>query len=117
MAFEIPGLKNGTQPAGADLRLKQYHGVKLNAAAAVVAAGAGEAIAGVLQNKPNTGEACERMMTGVTKGVAGAIIAAGADVQVDANGQFITKAAGIGVGRHLGQAACAVGDVISIELS
>jgi hypothetical protein len=47
---------------------------------------------GVLQNKPGAvGRAGTIMMTGITKGVAGAPIAAGAALSMDANGRFVPQ--------------------------
>jgi hypothetical protein len=57
-----------SRPAGADLRTSQYLFVKLNATGAVIlCAAAGETGIGVLQNKPNTGEAAIVCVNGVSK--------------------------------------------------
>lgn len=52
---------------------------------------------GVLQNKPQSGEHASVAVSGVTKGVAGAAIAAGASVGVTNSGFLITAASGTGV--------------------
>ena len=88
--FEIPLLK-WTRDAGADLRTSQYLGLKMSGAN-VVLAGNGERIVGVLQNKPNSGEAVEIQTLGITKGVLGDTVTAGADVAMDASGRFVPAA-------------------------
>ena len=59
------------------------------------------------------GETIPVSVIGTHHAEAGAAVAAGAAVEVDAAGRVITKAAGIGVGRAL-QAAGALGDVIEV---
>lgn len=119
MAIEIPGEKNGLCVAAADLSAKQFLFVKITAAFAVnVATASGEAVLGVLQNNPKSGQSATVMVTGVTKVVAGAAIAAGARVQSNATGAAITATATAG---HIEQgfaleAAAAAGDVISVQL-
>ena len=54
-------------PAGADLTGDQYKIVKLNASGQVVLAGAGELAVGVLQNKPDSGEAAQVRIFGLTR--------------------------------------------------
>ena len=81
--------------AAADLSAKQFFCVKVTAENAVNLAGAGEAVDGVLQNKPTSGQ--EATVWGVgstTKAVAGAAVAAGADVTPDANGKLVTAGTG-----------------------
>ena len=61
------GVLDITFKATADLRLKQYYFVKMDAADAVNLAGANEASVGILQNKPNTGEAAVVRIVGTSK--------------------------------------------------
>lgn len=82
-----------TVAAGADLSLKQFYAVKLDANAQVVAAGAGEDAIGVVQNKPKLGEMATVRIAGITKMVAGAAIAAGARVASGAAGKGKTAVA------------------------
>ena len=90
MATENPVWEVGNLTAAADLRTKQYCFVKITAAKAVnVATAKGEGVLGVLQNKPNSGEAAEVMIIGRTKCIAGAAITAGAKVITDANAKGI----------------------------
>jgi hypothetical protein len=69
MAYEIPGADKISFPAGGDLRLLQYHFVRLNTSGAVVTmtADTGEYPVGILQNAPNTGETAELMLRGISK--------------------------------------------------
>jgi hypothetical protein len=68
MAYEIPGFKLGTLLADADLRTKQYCFVRVHTTGKVALGpiATGGKVIGVLQNKPNIGEACEIMVSGVT---------------------------------------------------
>lgn len=73
--------------AGADLSAKQFYAVKLNSSGQVIAAGAGEAAIGVVQNKPASGQAATVRVAGITKIVAGIAITAGAAVASGAAGK------------------------------
>lgn len=118
MAYEIPFAKLGTLTASADLRTHQYKFAKVSGAGtATVAAASTDAVVGVIQNKPNTGEEVELTVLGVTKVVAGAAVAAGAEVMSDASGRAITAAAAAGANRVLGyalDAASAAGEIITV---
>jgi predicted RecA/RadA family phage recombinase len=66
--YEIPGFTFGTLVAAADLRTAQYCFVVIDGNGKVaLPGGTGVVCAGVLQNKPNTGEAATVMMNGITK--------------------------------------------------
>lgn len=92
MAFEIPGFTL-TLEAGANLTTKQYHGVTVNSSGRVVSAGNGADAIGVLQNKPNTGQAATIMVTGVSYiRVATGGLTAGDDVGMDADGAAVNAA-------------------------
>jgi hypothetical protein len=68
MAYEIPGADKISLPAGGDLRLLQYHFVKLNSSgAAITISNDGHYPIGILQNAPNTGETAEIMIRGISK--------------------------------------------------
>lgn len=60
----------------------------------VVAAGAGEAGIGIIQNKPAANEGATIAISGVSKAVAGAVIAVNAEVTADANGKLVTATTG-----------------------
>ena len=89
--------------AGADLRTKQYHFVKLNAAGVVVVCSvAGEDSIGVLQNNPNTGEGCTIAPTGsVSRVFAHEAIDANEAVETHTDGTAVPSASGIVLGLTL----------------
>lgn len=116
MAWQTPGFMLPGHVAGADLSAKQFTAVIINSTVNEVVTTAGtEKIAGVLQNKPTAGQAAQVMVDGVTKGVAGAAITQGAEVEVLAGGKFTPLSAGVSVGIAL-IAAAADGDIISVLL-
>ena len=119
MAFEnvcckVPGLT-----AAADLSTAQYKFVKLTAAEQVnIATSLGEAVVGVLQNKPaGAGHAAEIAVDGsVSKVLAGAPVTAGAYVTTDATARAVAAGAGENrVGLALNGAGAA-GQLISVLL-
>lgn len=78
MAYEIPAQKLGVIPAEVSLITKQFTAVVVQAASAVVGtdgasvntpSASGDSILGILQNNPIQGEACDIMVTGVSKAV------------------------------------------------
>lgn len=103
MAVENP-LFTITLAAGADLSAKQFLAVVPTAGKAAVA-GAGVKCLGVLQNKPTADQAATVVVHGITKAIAGAAITAGAQVEVNAQGEFITLNTGVSVGFALDAAA------------
>lgn len=110
-AGAIPGLK-----AAADLSAKQFYCVEITAAGTVnVCNAATDAMVGILQNKPVSGEACEIPEGGIVKGIAGAAISAGAWVGTDANGKLVAKTTDkdFAYGQAL-EAATADGDIIAV---
>lgn len=96
MAVEQPVFNIGICKAAADLRLKQFHCVKVTTTETVNLTGtAGEVFAGVLQNKPNTNEVADVMAIGITKvkiGVGG--LTAGATWEAAADGTAIATTSG-----------------------
>ena len=112
-------LRNITRLAAADLTASQYLLMNIDAAGKAALAGAAGRAVGVLQNNPNIDQAATLAIGGVSKVVAGAVVAAGADLQSDASGRAIAFAApGVGVvawkvGIAL-EAAGAAGEVISM---
>lgn len=77
--------------AGADLRTKMYHLVKLDTDGNIVLCGANERAIGVLDGKPNVGENVAVNILGTTKVVAGGAIGIGDYVVSNANGQVVVK--------------------------
>lgn len=116
MAFEHPLHKPSGFLAGADLTADQFKFVKYSAGALVLASAGTDQVVGVLNNKPNTGEACEVETLGTTKLVAGAAIAKGAVVMSDALGRAVTgTATNYGQGYAM-EAASAAGEIIAVQL-
>lgn len=117
MAKEIPGFTY-TLPASVDLSTKMYHGILRNASGQAAVCGAAVRCMGVLQNDEcdAVGKACTIMKNGITKGIAGAaIVADGTALEMDADGKFVTLAAGVRCGWIFGTAA-ADGDIITVLL-
>lgn len=86
--FHLPGIV-----AGADLRTHQFKFVKLDSSGnAVLASVAGEGVIGVLQNKPNVGEAAQIMTIGVTRIIAAASQTLPAFICTDANAKAVVSA-------------------------
>ena len=87
----------------------QYRGMVASASAdhtAVLASVAGQQIMGILRNEPEAGEACEIVIEGIAKAVAGGAIVRGDRLSVDANGALVASTgAGAIVGTALESAA------------
>lgn len=92
-AYEVAGFKPGTFVTAADLSAKQFFAAKLDANGEAVLGTDGALCLGAIQNKPILGEAVEFDLDGIVKAVAGAAIAAGAQVASNAAGKFITAVA------------------------
>ena len=74
MAIQDPGLDVGYLQATGDLSAKQFLAVKVDASNSlqvILASTGGEAILGILQNKPTTGQAADIRVAGVSKAVIG----------------------------------------------
>lgn len=117
--FKLSGLV-----ASADLRTHQFKFVKLYSTAGQVAAiaAATDLPIGVLQNKPNTGEACEIVCIGKTKLQADAALATiGTQIGTSADGQADAKVNGTDPTEYvLGQtlsAAANAGEIISAVIN
>jgi hypothetical protein len=116
MAYGIEGFDLGTVVAGADLSALQHTAV-LVGSSGFVTAGAGAPADGFLQNDPASGEIANVRITGVSKAVAGAAVAQGAEVTVGTTGKIITATSGDNIiGRAL-EAASADLDIIPVLIS
>lgn len=81
-------------PAGADLSSSQYCFVKVNSSGqAILCSSAGEAIAGVLQNKPTSGQVAQIAVAGVSKVKVGSGGALTAGDLVATDGSALAKTA------------------------
>lgn len=95
MAWEGPQITVPGLVAGADLRTHQYKFVKLNADNQVILPTAATDVPiGVLQDKPNTGEAATVCAIGITKVQADAALTAGTLIGTSADGQADAKVPG-----------------------
>jgi predicted RecA/RadA family phage recombinase len=115
MTYEVPGHKQ-TVIMAADYRAGQYRATVLNGSGLGAVPGAGVRVYGVVQNKPNVGQAGTVMTSGISKMEAGAAVAAGAKVMTDASGRAITATATnfvIGTAR---EAAGAAGVYLPVDL-
>jgi len=109
-----------TGVAGEDLSAKQYFIVQLDASGNIeVGEGATDLLVGVLQNKPQSGEAALYRFGGTSKVKAGGAVGVGAWVTSDANGKGVatTTDGDITIGRHIGTAAAADGDIMEVQVS
>jgi len=107
-AYELR-LQIVTLDANDDYEDYQYYGIKMNSSEKAVLASTGDEIVGVLQDTPDAANrSCKVAYGGITKAIGGAVIAAGAEVQCDADGKFVTKTTGTGVGIAL--TACGAED-------
>lgn len=82
--------------ADTDLSSYQYYAVEMDSDEEIIlASDAGDFLFGVLQDAPDAaGKTCDVALEGITKAVGGAVIAAGAKVQVGAGGKFVTQDTG-----------------------
>ena len=119
MAVQTPGINIGICTAAADLSSSQFRAMRVTGDFAVnVANAAGQAVIGILQNKPTSGQPADVMMSGVSKAIAGAAIAAGAEVMAGADGRIITAAtAGSNVIGIALNAAGGANEIISVALN
>jgi len=116
MAIELHGLKI-SQIAAVDLSASQYCAVKQHTVEGqVTLPSIGDAIVGVVQNAPTSGQVAEIVTAGITKMKASAIITAGAELSVDAAGKV---APAIATHRIIGVAQSAAGaanQIVSVFL-
>lgn len=92
MSFQNVNHHTLSLTAAADLSAKQYFAVKVDSNGKAALAGAGEFTAGILQNKPASGQAADVAWGGISKAIAGGNITAGATVAADANGKLVDAA-------------------------
>lgn len=110
-AYEIPNLRFSL-PAGEDVARRRFVSVN-SSSEGVIATAAGSAI-GVSMNQAADDEVLE-IADGIVMVEAGGIIAAGADVEVGANGKAVAKTTGIGVGVAL-TGATGAGQLVAVKL-
>jgi ABC-type uncharacterized transport system permease subunit len=118
MATEGPNIFDGSQTTAAvDLSASQFYCVKVTAARSVnLASTGGEAIYGVLQNKPTLGQPANVAIFGITKAASGAAFSAAAYLMTDSTGRLITAT---GTNHRVAQAleaATAAGQLITVAV-
>lgn len=112
------GSNERTGVAGESLLTKKYYIVQLNATGGIeVAEGATDLIVGVLQNKPDTGEAAVVRFGGTTKVICGDTVAIGDWLTTDSSGKAIatTTDGNIVIGRAL--YAGGADDIVEVQMS
>lgn len=118
MAYEIPGFSY-TLEAAVDLRSSLYCGASINASGKAKLPGAGAGIMGVINNKPNTGEATTLVHSGISMMKAAGeipLLDDGTPVKVDATGAIVAQGGtGVIVGWAL-EAASGAGAIIAVLL-
>lgn len=106
--------------AGADLSAWQYKPVKFASTAGQVikATATTDAIIGILQNDPASGEAADVAIAGVSKAITGtSVLAIGAAWTANSTGVLATTSDNTRIGGfNLGSAAAAVGDVVVVRI-
>jgi hypothetical protein len=108
-----------SREAGESMTTKQFYIVQLDATGKIeVGEGATDLLVGVLQNYPAAGEQAVYAYGGVAKVKAGGTVGVGAWVTSDGNGKAVatTTDGDIVIGRHIGTAAAADGDLIEVQL-
>ena len=113
MAVQAPGLDLGYREAGADLSSSQFFAVK-KTSAGIVLAGAGEKVAGILQNDPVSGDPANVRFIGGSKAVIGAAVVNGAFLASNANGKLVTATSNDNVCAQALEAGGADGEVINV---
>lgn len=102
--------------AGADLRQKQWHLMRLSSAGicnqASHAAGAAATLVGVLMNKPNSGQAATIAYLGEAKVVAGGAVSANVWVTTNGSGRITAAGSGDNAVGFTMEASSQDGDVI-----
>jgi hypothetical protein len=116
MGYEIPGFKLGTLVAASDLSADKYRFVVVTAGKIARLNSAGGRADGVLQTPAIQDRAAEVMVSGVTKMIAGAAIAATGPVTSDVQGRVIPAATGNAINGIALETAAAAGEVIAVLL-
>lgn len=119
MAGEFGALETITRNAAADLSGKQYHGMRLVAGGLCNQASlvTDSDNFGILQNKPESGEAAAIAYAGRTIAVAGAAITETNHISFNASGRVITVTSGDMTHGVALNAAAADGDQITVLLA
>lgn len=119
MTVSIKDFEKSFVCGATSLATKQFYLVKQHTdGTMILAAAATDKIVGVLNNKPAIGAAARVQLNGTAKVVAGGTISVGAWVTADSAGKAVatTTAGDVVIGKFLGTAAAASGDIIEVQL-
>lgn len=119
MAQSIKDFQRSFVTGSVSLATKQFYIVKQHTdGTAILSAAATDKHIGVVQNKPAVGDAALVQFLGTTKVVAGGTISVGAWVTADSNGKAVatTTDKDVVIGKYLGTASAASGDIIEVQL-
>lgn len=120
MTVELIGRGIRSAEAGEAMTDKKHYIVQMDATGKIeVGEGATDLLVGVLQDNVAAGEPASYAFAGTAKVKAGGTIGIGAWVTSDASGKAVatTNAGDVVIGRHVGQAAGADGDLIEVQLA
>lgn len=113
MAYE-ENLQTISKQAGSDLSSRQYRFMTVNSSSQLAVAGAGVAVEGILQDKPDaSGRAGSLGIAGVSKVEAGAAFTAGDDLTPDSVGRAVTAGTGDVVGATALEDASGAGSIVA----
>lgn len=106
-------------PAAADLSTKQFYAIKVDSNGKAAVASTGEFCAGILQNKPGSGQAATVAYGGISKAIAGGNVTAGMTVAANSDGKVVNAAEAVVDTSNTGAAADAViaSNVIGVALA
>lgn len=112
-----PAMRIATDGSALKYRVMRLSAANVcNIASNAVSADAPEMPIGILQNNPTSGRAATVAYLGLSKAVAGAVVAVNEEVTTDGSGMVIVAVSGdIRLGRAL-EAASAALDIISVQL-
>lgn len=119
MSQKIKAFERSFVTGSVSLETKQYYIVKQHTDGTVIlSAAATDKHVGVLENKPAVGKAALVQIAGTAKVIAGGTIAVGAWVTSDSNGKAVatTTDKDVVIGKYLGSASAASGDIIEVQL-
>lgn len=120
MTQSVKAFEKTFTTGASSLATKKYYIVKQHTdGTLILSAAATDKHVGVVTNKPGIGEAAVVQFLGTVKVVAGGTIGVGAWVTANSSGQAIatTTAGDVVIGKFLGGASAASGDIIEVQLS
>lgn len=120
MAQAIRDFERSFTCGSSSLAAKAYYIVKQDTdGTLILSSAATDKHVGILQNEPAVGEAGIARFGYTSKVIAGGVIGVGAWVTSDANGKAVatTTNKDVVIGKYLGSASCAAGDIIEIQVN